>query len=162
MLPQDVVFAATPQRGHRPFFMIHIQLLLSSLSAWCCRNWCAYVVTRTVSCVMEDGVETYIKPDYHRCAWGQCPRVAWVVGTHWIFFFPPFLLLLLPPLTFLSESLFGVTPTVSSPPLSRLLNHHSIHVLTPIFPVPGHWLRRTALICFPGESRSPSIVFGFV
>lgn len=42
------------------------------------RNWCAYVVTRTVSCVMEDGVETYIKPDYQRCAWGQCPRVAWV------------------------------------------------------------------------------------
>uniref|UniRef100_A0A3P9D756 EMI domain-containing protein n=1 Tax=Maylandia zebra TaxID=106582 RepID=A0A3P9D756_9CICH len=41
------------------------------------RNWCAYVVTRTVSCVMEDGVETYIKPDYQRCAWGQCPRVAY-------------------------------------------------------------------------------------
>ncbi|KAF0023132.1 hypothetical protein F2P81_023762 [Scophthalmus maximus] len=40
------------------------------------RNWCAYVVTRTVSCVMEDGVETYIKPDYQRCTWGQCPRVA--------------------------------------------------------------------------------------
>lgn len=45
---------------------------------WLCRNWCAYVVTRTVSCVMEDGVETYIKPDYHRCTWGQCPRVMWV------------------------------------------------------------------------------------
>ncbi|XP_034755786.1 EMILIN-1a isoform X2 [Etheostoma cragini] len=41
------------------------------------RNWCAYVVTRTVSCVMEDGVETYIKPDYQRCTWGQCPRVAY-------------------------------------------------------------------------------------
>ncbi|CAN9507799.1 unnamed protein product [Ophioblennius macclurei] len=41
------------------------------------RNWCAYVVTRTVSCVMEDGVETYIKPDYQRCSWGQCPRVAY-------------------------------------------------------------------------------------
>ncbi|KAM7368237.1 hypothetical protein PAMP_014477 [Pampus punctatissimus] len=40
-------------------------------------NWCAYVVTRTVSCVMEDGVETYIKPDYQRCTWGQCPRVAY-------------------------------------------------------------------------------------
>ncbi|XP_048063113.1 EMILIN-1a [Megalobrama amblycephala] len=36
------------------------------------RNWCAYVVTRTVSCVMEDGVETYVKPEYQRCAWGQC------------------------------------------------------------------------------------------
>lgn len=58
------------------------------------RNWCAYVVTRTVSCVMEDGVETYIKPDYQRCTWGQCPRVAWVpitlflCVTHflWLFF----------------------------------------------------------------------------
>ncbi|XP_028295291.1 EMILIN-1 isoform X3 [Gouania willdenowi] len=26
---------------------------------------------------MEDGVETYIKPDYQRCTWGQCPRVAY-------------------------------------------------------------------------------------
>ncbi|KAM8831462.1 EMILIN-1-A [Spinachia spinachia] len=41
------------------------------------RNWCAYMVTRTVSCVMEDGVETYVKPDYQRCTWGQCPRVAY-------------------------------------------------------------------------------------
>nr|XP_020472658.1 EMILIN-1-like isoform X2 [Monopterus albus] len=41
------------------------------------RNWCAYVVTRTVSCVMEDGVETYTKPDYQRCTWGQCPRVVY-------------------------------------------------------------------------------------
>ncbi|XP_072552091.1 EMILIN-1-A [Salminus brasiliensis] len=39
------------------------------------RNWCAYVVTKTISCVMEDGVETYVKPDYQRCAWGQCSRV---------------------------------------------------------------------------------------
>ncbi|KAI1897839.1 hypothetical protein AGOR_G00087400 [Albula goreensis] len=41
------------------------------------RNWCAYVVTRTVSCVVEDGVETYVKPDYHPCTWGQvqCTRV---------------------------------------------------------------------------------------
>ncbi|KAM9635739.1 EMILIN-1 isoform 1-T1 [Trichechus inunguis] len=40
------------------------------------RNWCAYVVTRTVSCVLEDGVETFIKPDYQPCGWGQpqCPR----------------------------------------------------------------------------------------
>ncbi|XP_054626668.1 EMILIN-1-like [Dunckerocampus dactyliophorus] len=41
------------------------------------RNWCAFVVTKTVSCVVEDGVETYVKPDYHPCAWGsaQCSRV---------------------------------------------------------------------------------------
>ncbi|KAF4016528.1 hypothetical protein G4228_008329 [Cervus hanglu yarkandensis] len=40
------------------------------------RNWCAYVVTRTVSCVLEDGVETFIKPDYQPCGWGQpqCSR----------------------------------------------------------------------------------------
>ncbi|XP_053858131.1 EMILIN-1 isoform X1 [Vidua macroura] len=43
-------------------------------NAW---NWCAYVVTRSVSCVVEDGVESFIKPDYQPCAWGQlqCPRV---------------------------------------------------------------------------------------
>ncbi|XP_064364219.1 EMILIN-1 [Dromaius novaehollandiae] len=41
------------------------------------RNRCAFVVTRTVSCVVEDGVESYVKPDYQPCAWGQlqCPRV---------------------------------------------------------------------------------------
>ncbi|XP_051234081.1 EMILIN-1 isoform X3 [Dicentrarchus labrax] len=41
------------------------------------RNWCAFVVTKTVSCVIEDGVETYVKPDYHPCSWGsgQCSRV---------------------------------------------------------------------------------------
>uniref|UniRef100_A0A8C6VHN8 Elastin microfibril interfacer 1 n=1 Tax=Naja naja TaxID=35670 RepID=A0A8C6VHN8_NAJNA len=41
------------------------------------RNWCAYVVSRTVSCVVEDGVDTYVKPDYQPCVWGQlqCPRV---------------------------------------------------------------------------------------
>ncbi|KAM9408099.1 EMILIN-1b [Pholidichthys leucotaenia] len=41
------------------------------------RNWCAFVVTKTVSCVVEDGVETYVKPDYQPCSWGtgQCSRV---------------------------------------------------------------------------------------
>ncbi|XP_062429330.1 EMILIN-1 [Rhea pennata] len=41
------------------------------------RNWCAFVVTRSVSCVVEDGVESYVKPDYQPCGWGQlqCPRV---------------------------------------------------------------------------------------
>ncbi|TKS65056.1 EMILIN-1 Elastin microfibril interface-located protein 1 [Collichthys lucidus] len=41
------------------------------------RNWCAFVVTKTVSCVVEDGVETYVKPDYHPCSWGSgtCSRV---------------------------------------------------------------------------------------
>ncbi|XP_038162530.1 EMILIN-1-like isoform X14 [Cyprinodon tularosa] len=41
------------------------------------RNWCAFVLTKTVSCVVEDGVETYVKPDYHPCNWGsgQCSRV---------------------------------------------------------------------------------------
>ncbi|XP_061845828.1 EMILIN-1 [Colius striatus] len=41
------------------------------------RNWCAYVVTRSVSCVVEDGVESFVKPDYQPCSWGQlqCPRI---------------------------------------------------------------------------------------
>ncbi|XP_068616367.1 EMILIN-1b [Brachionichthys hirsutus] len=37
------------------------------------RNWCAFVVTKTVSCVLQDGVETYVKPDYHPCTWGNGP-----------------------------------------------------------------------------------------
>ncbi|MCI4389253.1 hypothetical protein PGIGA_G00095740 [Pangasianodon gigas] len=39
------------------------------------RNWCAYVVMKSVSCVMEDGVETYVKPEYQHCGWGQCSQV---------------------------------------------------------------------------------------
>ncbi|XP_074847643.1 EMILIN-1 isoform X2 [Carettochelys insculpta] len=41
------------------------------------RNWCAYVVPRSVSCVVEDGLDTFVKPDYQPCGWGQlqCPRV---------------------------------------------------------------------------------------
>lgn len=41
------------------------------------RNWCAYVVTRAVSCVVEDGVDAFVKPDYQPCGWGQlqCPRI---------------------------------------------------------------------------------------
>uniref|UniRef100_A0A8C9G6G3 Elastin microfibril interfacer 1 n=1 Tax=Pavo cristatus TaxID=9049 RepID=A0A8C9G6G3_PAVCR len=41
------------------------------------QNWCAFVVTRTVSCVVEDGVESFVKADFQPCAWGQlqCPRV---------------------------------------------------------------------------------------
>ncbi|XP_072371656.1 EMILIN-1b isoform X2 [Scyliorhinus torazame] len=35
------------------------------------RNWCSYVVTRVVSCVIEDGVATYVKPEYQPCGWGQ-------------------------------------------------------------------------------------------
>ncbi|XP_018431110.1 PREDICTED: EMILIN-1-like [Nanorana parkeri] len=40
------------------------------------RNWCAYIVTRTVTCMVEDGVETYVKPEYQPCVWGQlqCAR----------------------------------------------------------------------------------------
>eukprot|EP00062_Callorhinchus_milii_P026576 gi/632988849/ref/XP_007883333.1/ PREDICTED: EMILIN-1-like [Callorhinchus milii] len=37
------------------------------------RNWCAYVVTRTVSCLVEDGIATYVKPEYQACGWGQTP-----------------------------------------------------------------------------------------
>uniref|UniRef100_UPI00358F5EB8 EMILIN-1-like isoform X2 n=1 Tax=Myxine glutinosa TaxID=7769 RepID=UPI00358F5EB8 len=42
-----------------------------------CRNWCAFVVSRTVSCVVEDGVQRFAKAEYQPCAWGQyaCPRV---------------------------------------------------------------------------------------
>ncbi|KAK9953859.1 hypothetical protein ABG768_015979 [Culter alburnus] len=39
------------------------------------KNFCAYVVQKNVTCVMQDGVATYVKPEYTtKCIWGQkCP-----------------------------------------------------------------------------------------
>ncbi|XP_043080132.1 EMILIN-3 [Puntigrus tetrazona] len=39
------------------------------------KNFCAYVVQKNITCVMQDGVATYVKPEYTtKCIWGQkCP-----------------------------------------------------------------------------------------
>ncbi|XP_028308896.1 EMILIN-3 [Gouania willdenowi] len=39
------------------------------------KNHCAFVVQRNVSCIMQDGVATYVKAEYTtKCIWGQkCP-----------------------------------------------------------------------------------------
>ncbi|XP_057559550.1 EMILIN-3 [Hippopotamus amphibius kiboko] len=35
---------------------------------------CAYVVHRNVTCVLQEGAESYIKAEYRRCGWGpKCP-----------------------------------------------------------------------------------------
>ncbi|VTJ52989.1 Hypothetical predicted protein [Marmota monax] len=35
---------------------------------------CAYVVRRNVTCVLQEGVESYIKAEYRQCGWGpKCP-----------------------------------------------------------------------------------------
>ncbi|XP_051515750.1 EMILIN-3-like [Myxocyprinus asiaticus] len=41
------------------------------------KNFCAYIVQKNVTCVMQDGVATYVKPEYTtKCLWGQkCPVV---------------------------------------------------------------------------------------
>lgn len=117
------------------------------------RNWCAYVVTRTVSCVMEDGVETYIKPDYQRCTWGQCPRVAWVSTAHFVFHTSSHSCAL--PVIW-RDSVFGATPTVSFPYFRRLVNHHSIHVL-PLFPVADTDSTQLLLLSPKGESFLDSV-----
>ncbi|XP_035236809.1 EMILIN-3 isoform X1 [Anguilla anguilla] len=40
------------------------------------KNYCAYVVQKNISCTMQDGVATYVKAEYSKCAWGQkCPAV---------------------------------------------------------------------------------------
>ncbi|CAG6021556.1 unnamed protein product [Menidia menidia] len=41
------------------------------------KNHCAYMVQKNVTCVMQDGVETYVKAEYTvKCIWGQkCPVV---------------------------------------------------------------------------------------
>ncbi|KFV50532.1 EMILIN-3, partial [Tyto alba] len=38
------------------------------------RSYCAYVVQRNVTCTLQDGAESYIKAEYHKCSWGpKCP-----------------------------------------------------------------------------------------
>lgn len=48
-----------------------------------CRNHCAYVVQKNITCTMQDGVSTYVKAEYTtKCIWGQkCPVVMWVLYT---------------------------------------------------------------------------------
>uniref|UniRef100_A0A8B9P9M7 Elastin microfibril interfacer 3 n=1 Tax=Apteryx owenii TaxID=8824 RepID=A0A8B9P9M7_APTOW len=37
-------------------------------------SYCAYVVQRNVTCTLQDGAESYIKAEYHKCSWGpKCP-----------------------------------------------------------------------------------------
>uniref|UniRef100_A0A8C4Y281 Elastin microfibril interfacer 3 n=1 Tax=Gopherus evgoodei TaxID=1825980 RepID=A0A8C4Y281_9SAUR len=37
-------------------------------------HYCAYVVQRNVTCTLQDGVESYVKAEYHKCSWGpKCP-----------------------------------------------------------------------------------------
>ncbi|KAM9121323.1 EMILIN-3 [Pangshura tecta] len=38
------------------------------------KSYCAYVVQRNVTCTLQDGVESYVKAEYHKCSWGpKCP-----------------------------------------------------------------------------------------
>ncbi|NXG77162.1 EMIL3 protein, partial [Baryphthengus martii] len=38
------------------------------------RTYCAYVVQRNVTCTLQDGAESYVKAEYHKCSWGpKCP-----------------------------------------------------------------------------------------
>ncbi|KAJ1124006.1 hypothetical protein NDU88_002470 [Pleurodeles waltl] len=34
------------------------------------KNYCVYVVQRNVTCTQQDGTETYVKAEYHKCNWG--------------------------------------------------------------------------------------------
>uniref|UniRef100_A0A8B9RRL7 Elastin microfibril interfacer 3 n=1 Tax=Accipiter nisus TaxID=211598 RepID=A0A8B9RRL7_9AVES len=37
-------------------------------------HYCAYVVQRNVTCTLQDGAESYVKAEYHKCSWGpKCP-----------------------------------------------------------------------------------------
>lgn len=71
----DVWSASYPQR-YNLYAGTQTHSLNGARAASRHRNWCAYVVTKTVSCMVEDGVETYVKPEYQPCSWGvQCTRV---------------------------------------------------------------------------------------
>ncbi|XP_063001628.1 EMILIN-3 [Elgaria multicarinata webbii] len=38
------------------------------------KSYCAYVVHRNVTCTLQDGAESYVKAEYHKCSWGpKCP-----------------------------------------------------------------------------------------
>ncbi|NXY38710.1 EMIL3 protein, partial [Pomatorhinus ruficollis] len=38
------------------------------------KSYCAYVVQRNVTCTLQDGAESYVKAEYHKCSWGpKCP-----------------------------------------------------------------------------------------
>ncbi|NXX73725.1 EMIL3 protein, partial [Urocolius indicus] len=38
------------------------------------KSYCAYVVQRNVTCTLQDGAESYVKAEYHKCNWGpKCP-----------------------------------------------------------------------------------------
>ncbi|XP_059836722.1 EMILIN-3 [Hypanus sabinus] len=41
------------------------------------KNYCAYIVKKNITCTMQDGVDTFVKAEYHQCGWGQlkCPGV---------------------------------------------------------------------------------------
>ncbi|XP_072917999.1 EMILIN-3-like isoform X2 [Hemitrygon akajei] len=41
------------------------------------KNYCAYIVKKNITCTMQDGADTFVKAEYHHCAWGQlkCPGV---------------------------------------------------------------------------------------
>ncbi|XP_036386731.1 EMILIN-3-like [Megalops cyprinoides] len=40
------------------------------------KNYCAYVVEKKVSCVVQAGSASYVKAEYNKCAWGQnCPSL---------------------------------------------------------------------------------------
>lgn len=39
-----------------------------------CRALCAYVLHRNVTCVLQEGVDSYVKAEYRQCGWGpKCP-----------------------------------------------------------------------------------------
>ncbi|XP_051887636.1 EMILIN-3 [Pristis pectinata] len=41
------------------------------------KNYCAYIVKKNITCTMQDGTDTFVKAEYHQCAWGQlkCPGI---------------------------------------------------------------------------------------
>uniref|UniRef100_A0A8D2L8N1 Elastin microfibril interfacer 3 n=1 Tax=Varanus komodoensis TaxID=61221 RepID=A0A8D2L8N1_VARKO len=50
------------------------QMFDPSLLCFQCRSYCAYVVHKNVTCTLQDGVESYVKAEYHKCSWGpKCP-----------------------------------------------------------------------------------------
>ncbi|KAF2988113.1 hypothetical protein EK904_007070 [Melospiza melodia maxima] len=59
---------------HLPKLGGSFHLLPPELSGSVWQSFCAYVVQRNVTCTLQDGAESYVKAEYHKCSWGpKCP-----------------------------------------------------------------------------------------
>lgn len=69
---RDVLFNTV--HGYFNVFIISLNQLF--FICCCCRNWCQYTVSKTVSCQVHNGTETTVQRVLQGCRWpGPCTKV---------------------------------------------------------------------------------------